>query len=169
MNKQKVLALVKKALRALRWRRLWFFSWVPSADRTVFRGLRRLFRLYVTRVIPVLGVATRRRRCWPPALSAAQGPAVAGRGTLDCVRLFLLFVAHGAYDEYLVPTPGRPDADAGRSSTPFRRALRRRPGPSRLLQMEAAAAQSGCAWTDPRAVSVYRAFVQAVFRRRRIC
>lgn len=105
MDKRKTLAAVKKALRAL----------ALAAGLTLFLGgfwfvallfgSLGAFPLYVTRVIPVLGVATT-----AAAVLAASGylPPKAlrwlGRGTLAVCGLCLMFVAYGAYDEYLVPT-----------------------------------------------------------------
>ena len=105
MDRQRVLAEVKKALRAL----------VLAAGAIIFLGGFWLFvmvfglfgglPLYVTRVIPVIGTATT-----VAAILAGSDylPPRAlrwlGRGTLAVCGLCLVFVAWGAYDEYCVPT-----------------------------------------------------------------
>lgn len=105
MDRRRVRAAVKKALRAL----------VLAVCLIVFLGGFWLavmlfgslgaFPLYVTRVIPVLGVATTLA-----AVLAASGylPPKAlrwlGRGTLAVCGACLLFAVYGAYDEHLIPT-----------------------------------------------------------------
>ena len=130
----------------------------------LFFGAFVAFPLYVTRVIPVLGVATT-----AAAVLAASGylPPRAlrwlGRGTLAVCGLCLLFVAHGAYDEYLVPTLDDRTLML-EEYTPFREGTKAasldRPA---SLQMEAAAAErlrlDGATALYP----VYAAFVQAVY------
>ena len=164
MDKQKVLAAVKKALRALVLAAALVFFLGAFWLIVLFFGAFGAFPLYVTRVIPVLGVATT-----AAAVLAASGylPPRAlrwlGRGTLAVCGLCLLFVAHGAYDEYLVPTLDDRTLML-EEYTPFREGTKAasldRPA---SLQMEAAAAErlrlDGATALYP----VYAAFVQAVY------
>ena len=94
MDKQKVLAAVKKALRALVLAAALVFFLGAFWLIVLFFGAFGAFPLYVTRVIPVLGVATT-----AAAVLAASGylPPRAlrwlGRGTLAVCGLCLLFEA----------------------------------------------------------------------------
>ena len=164
MNKQKVLAAAKKALRALALAALLIFFLGAFWLTVLFFGAFGAFPLYVTRVIPVLGVATT-----AAAILAASGylPPRAlrwlGRGTLAVCGLCLLSVAHGAYDEYLVPTLDDRTLML-EEYAPFREGTKAasldRPA---SIQMEPAAAErlrlDGATALYP----VYAAFVQAVY------
>lgn len=163
-DKRRAAGAVKKALRAA----------VLAAGLLLFLGglwlvvmlfgALGVFPLYVTRVIPVLGVTTTLA-----AVLAASGylPSRAlrwlGRGTLAVCGACLLFAAYGAYDEYLVPTldertlmleeyaPFREDTRAASLDHPA------------SLRMDGAAAErlrlDGATALYP----VYAAFVRAVY------
>lgn len=104
-GKQRVPAGVKKALRALALAAVLILFLGGFWLAALLFGSLGAFPLYVTRVIPVLGVTTTLA-----AVLAASGylpPRILrwlGRGTLAVCGACLLFAAYGAYDEHLVPT-----------------------------------------------------------------
>lgn len=164
IDRRKALAAVKKALRAA----------VLAASLicllggfwlvVLFFGAFGAFPLYVTRVIPVLGVVTT-----AAAILAVSGylPPKAlrwlGRGTLAVCGLCLIAVAYGAYDEYLIPTLDD-RALMLEEYAPFQEGTRAASldHPASLRMEEAAAGRlrlDGATALYP----VYAAFVQAVY------
>lgn len=164
IDRQKILAAVKKALRAA----------VLAASLTCFLGGFWLvvlffgafgaFPLYVTRVIPVVGVVTTAAAIL--ALSDYLPPKALrwlGRGTLAVCGLCLAAVAYGVYDEYLIPTLDD-RALILEEYAPFREGTRAASldAPASFRMDEAAAGRlrlDGATALYP----VYAAFVQAVY------